>query len=288
MRKVLTSILDFLYCLMSLLRLLLYGALYCLIIPFVYIVYIVEYCSRKIRKFSAILHTKKMAKEFPIEIKDSIENSKIYYDKTSLSPNHSKPPKILYYHEEPVATIKRLRQICQDKIAILSCTSFPQPCESFATGSEGQDRELCRASYLYNVLSQLPHFYEESKQYFNDHSRGDVAIYTPNIRFFGSNGESFLADVINRIVPQAYILRPDEDMLRRMKLYLDIAQANGCKGIALVGFGWNYVGEEDSVQEFKDLLNGGAYSFEYVVVGISEKWDYEKFKKVFNGEGTWY
>ena len=237
MRKVLTSILNFLCCLMSLLMVLPRVALCCLSILFEYISDIVEYCLKKIRKFSAILHTKKMAKEFPIEIKDSIENSKIYYDKIPLSPNPSKLPKIFYYHEKPVATVKKLRQICQDKIAILSCTSFPQPCESFTTGSGGQDRELCRASYLYNVLSQLPHFYEESKQYFNDHLRGDVAIYTPNIRFFGFGGETFLADVINRIVPQAFILRPDEDMLRRIKLYLDIAQAKGCKGIALVGFG---------------------------------------------------
>ena len=284
MRKVLTSILDFLCCLMGLLMLLLCGALYYLRKPFIYIGDIVEYCLRKIRKFSAILHTKKMAKKFPVEIKESIENSKIYHDEIPLSSNPSKLPKIFYYHEKPVATVKRLRQICHDKIAILSCTSFPQPCDSFTTGSEGQDRELCRASYLYNVLSQLPHFYEESKQYFDDRLRGNVAIYTPNIRFFGSNGESFLADVINRVVPQAFILRPDEDMLRRMKLYLNIAQTKGCKGIALVGFGWNYVGEEDSVQEFKDLLNSGAYSFEYVVIGISGKQNYEEFKRVFNGQ----
>lgn len=249
---------------------------------------IAEYCVKKIRKLLAILHTKKMSKKYSAEIKECIKNSKIYHDKIPLPPHPSKLPKIFYCHEKPIATVKKLRQICQDKIAILSCTSFPQPCESFTTGSDGQDRELCRASYLYNVLSQIPHLYEESKRYFNDHLRGDVAIYTPNIRFFGFGGETFLADVINRIVPQAYILRPDEDMLRRMKLYLDIAQAKDCKGIALVGFGWNYVGEEDSVQEFKDLLNSGAYSFEYVVVGISEKWNYKKFKKVFNGEDTWY
>ncbi|WP_371278887.1 TIGR02452 family protein [Anaerostipes sp.] len=82
------------------------------------------------------------------------------------------------------------------KTVVLNLANYKKAGGMFIQGSRSKEEEyLCHDSYLYNVLTAFPEYYDWNRQHTNRSLYLNRALYSPDIYFF-QDGHKVLCDVI--------------------------------------------------------------------------------------------
>ena len=198
-------------------------------------------------RIRAEAHTREMEQSNGWLISASIASS-ILYGGPAGSPGSGNPrcePHWFLMNADSVSAIMTSRS--RNK-AVLNFASYVDPGGGFSSGYMAQEESLCHASFLYNVLREMPEYYEWNRR----NTRGGLyenrAIYTPEVAF----GETS-CDVITCAAPNAgaagghgnvsavdNILTLDS----RLSFVRDIAEENGVETLILGAYGCGAAGQD--------------------------------------------
>ena len=245
--------------------------------------------SKKAKK-----HTISMKERYSDKISDCIANTKVCDDLDEyLLPNVSKNTNISVEAIDSVGAIMKYAKNVPSNIAVLNFASYKHPGGMFMEGSIAQEEALCHESFLYNVLSECPSYYDYNKHYLNRALYKNRALYSPDIIFERDN-TSVCCDVItcaapNKAAAQKYQNVSDEEnakVLRsRIDFILKIAADNKIDTLILGAFGSGVFGQnaKEVANIFKDLLeNKYSNIFGRVVFAVpSGNGNLEAFQKIF-------
>lgn len=200
-----------------------------------------ENMSRKAKQ-----HVIEMDDDFEEEIKECVDNSRIYLE-------DFKGEKIREGVEQSVeflntGTVEAIFEEDYDgKVAVLNFASFKYAGGGFLSGSIAQEECLCHSSYLYNVLVNFESdYYSMNRRSLNRALYSNRAIYTEGVRFFDDVGDSKVVDVItcaapNKRAAMKYNSVPTEEngvyLRERIKFILNIAEKENVDVLILGAFG---------------------------------------------------
>lgn len=251
--------------------------------------------DRNLRKEAAIQHTKDMEEQFRDRIVYSRENTKLYDVDWKCLPTARGQhiPSLNVVNMDSVSAIFRYTEAGK-KTAVLNLANYKKAGGMFIQGSSSQEEEcLCHNSYLYNILTAFPEYYEWNRQHINRALYMNRALYSPDIYFF-QNGNKVLCDVITCAVPNRNIaLRyngvSNEENLdavtSRIHFILEIAEAQKVDTLILGVFGADVFGQKgmEVAKIFRDILKGNYWYFQNVIFAIPDYrryGNYNKFRKV--------
>ena len=126
--------------------------------------------------------------------------------------------------------------------AVLNFASYSRPGSTFLLGGLDQESDLCKHSFLYNVLRQCPDYYQWNCVNVNRGMGRKHALYTPYV-IFEKDGEHRRIDVIscsiqNWAVARTYGITNTEnvrELKERISFILKIAEENGIKRFLVLG-----------------------------------------------------
>lgn len=247
--------------------------------------------NKQNRANMAIEHTKQMEKKYSNEIKQSINETKIYTSNIISFLSTDNIPEIEVVDIDSVGAIEKYSN---GKTAILNFASFSNPGGGFIIGSRAQEECLCHESFLYNVLKEFNEYYEWNRQHKNNSMYQHRALYSPNI-IFEHNNKQILCDVITCASPNiswalktndTRILKLNENVLKeRIKMILDIAAKERVDTLILGAFGCGAFRQspETVSKYFNYWLHFGIYGdFKKVIFAIPQsidKTNYDVFIK---------
>ena len=254
--------------------------------------------NKEKRAIIAREHTQEMEYYYGEEIKDCIEESKIYNDGFEI--NHKTYIRehtefILEDTDSVSAILKHATEFDDENLyntAVLNFASYKNPGGQFLNGSKAQEESLCHESYLYNVLKEFDDYYDWNNKHKNKALYLNRAIYSPNVRFERDKKYRF-CDVLtcafpNKTASQKYCNVSDEEnskVLRdRMDFILKIAKDNLVENLILGAGGCGVFGQNpyEVAQIFKELLTTKYKCFDKVIFAIPDKKgeNYIAFKEV--------
>lgn len=250
------------------------------------------------RKEKAIKHTDDMERLYAKEIAESVKQTRLYSDNTVIVKHPKTTDKMVVVDADSVSAIFRYHEEGK-KMAVLNFASYKNPGGMFLNGSSAQEESLCHSSFLYNVLSEFPGYYEWNQQYKNRALYTNRALYSPNIRFFQDgrkNGHvgSVLCDVItcaapNKATAQKYCNVSEEEnheaLESRIRFVLQIAETENVDTLILGAFGSGVFGQDGTevAKIFLKLLTNEFWTFKKVIFAIPHdirNGNYEKFAKI--------
>lgn len=247
--------------------------------------------NKQNRANMAIEHTKQMEKKYSNEIKQSINETKIYTSNIISFLSTDNIPDIEVVNIDSVGAIEKYSN---GKTAILNFASFSNPGGGFIIGSRAQEECLCHESFLYNVLKEFNEYYEWNRQHKNNSMYQHRALYSPNI-IFEHNNKQILCDVITCASPNiswalktndTRTLKLNENVLKeRIKMILDIAAKERVDTLILGAFGCGAFKQspETVSKYFNYWLHFGIYGdFKKVIFAIPQlidKTNYDVFIK---------
>lgn len=247
--------------------------------------------NKQNRANMAIEHTKQMEKKYSNEIKQSINETKIYTSNIISFLSTDNIPDIEVVNIDSVGAIEKYSN---GKTAILNFASFSNPGGGFIIGSRAQEECLCHESFLYNVLKEFNEYYEWNRQHKNNSMYQHRALYSPNI-IFEHNNKQILCDVITCASPNISLalktndtrtLKLNENVLKeRIKMILDIAAKERVDTLILGAFGCGAFKQspETVSKYFNYWLHFGIYGdFKKVIFAIPQlidKTNYDVFIK---------
>ena len=143
-----------------------------------------------------------MAERYPEKIRAAVENSVIYGPEENIQLTETESIKryTSLVDMDAVAAVLSLERKGYGKIAILNFASYKNPGGMFINGSMAQEEALCHENFLYNVLRELPQYYEWNNEHKNRALYTNRAIYTPEVSFSSGSLKS-KADVITCAAP---------------------------------------------------------------------------------------
>lgn len=230
-----------------------------------------EELRRKAKK-----HTEKMAKEYAKETADSVQGAKIYSSDFRLDKKEKKEKNIQVMVDglDTVSSLYTNIDEKSGKVAVLNFASYKNPGGMFLNGSSAQEECLCHESNLFNILVSFPQYYDWNRKHTNKSMYTNRAIYARDVVFVHDK-EVRKADVITCAAPNfgaaarfCNVTREEnhEALKERIRFVLDIAEDNQVNTLILGAFGCGVFGQDaDEVANcFKELLDGGDYSFDEV------------------------
>ena len=151
-------------------------------------------------------HTKLMQEKYSDEIAQCISQS-VIYGKEAKKPVATFMDKVAEQILLKDTTVGALFKVpaLYEKVALLNFASYNNAGGKFIEGSSAQEESLCHSSFLYNVLSGMPEFYEWNNAHKNKALYMDRAIYSPNVVFIDGD-EVRKADVITCAAPNRSVL----------------------------------------------------------------------------------
>lgn len=176
--------------------------------------------------------------------------------------------------------------------AVLNFASYSRPGSTFLLGGLDQESDLCKHSFLYNVLRQCPDYYQWNCVNVNRGMGRKHALYTPYV-IFEKDGEHRRIDVIscsiqNWAVARTYGITNTEnvrELKERISFVLKIAEENGIKRLILGAWGCGSFGQNATTvaKAFADVLCNHR-SFSQVIFAIPNYGDdnLERFRSVFS------
>lgn len=251
--------------------------------------------DRNLQKEAAIKHTKDMEEQFHDRIAYSRENTKLYHvDWKYLPTTRSQHiPSLEVVNTDSVSAIFRYAESGK-KTAVLNLANYKKAGGMFIQGSRSKEEEcLCHDSYLYNVLTVFPEYYEWNRQHTNRSLYLNRALYSPDVYFF-QDGNKVLCDVItcaapNRETALKYHRVSNEENLdavtSRIHFILEIAETQKVDTLILGAFGADVLGQKgmEVAKIFRDILRKNGWSFQKVIFAIPDYrryGNYTKFRKV--------
>ena len=251
--------------------------------------------DRNLQKEAAIQHTKDMEEQFRDRIVYSRENTKLYDVDWKCLPTAKGQhiPSLDVVNIDSVSAIFRYAEAGK-KTVVLNLANYKKAGGMFIQGSRSKEEEyLCHDSYLYNVLTAFPEYYDWNRQHTNRSLYLNRALYSPDIYFF-QDGHKVLCDVItcaapNRAAALKYHGVSNEENLdavtSRIRFILEIAETQKVDTLILGAFGADVLGQKgmEVVKIFRDILRKNGWSFQKVIFAIPDYrryGNYNKFRKV--------
>jgi uncharacterized protein (TIGR02452 family) len=253
-----------------------------------------EYWNNRVtKKEIAKKHTKEMSEKYNSEIKKAIANTTVYDE------NHvfdccpkSYPNDIIILDKDSVSAIFSADK--GDHLAVLNFASYKSPGGKFLEGSSAQEESLCHESFLYNVISQFPHYYENNNKAKNKALYLNRALYSKNI-VFERNGMTRECDVITCAAPNLTAAKKycnvsdnlnTETLINRCDFLLNILVEQKTETIILGAFGCGVFGQnpEEVANIFKDLIlkkYNGVFKRIIFAIPSGSNGNLDAFRKVF-------
>lgn len=148
--------------------------------------------DRSVSAREAQLHHEDMCAQFPNEIRECINNTRIlnveddYFYKLYLNEEDKQEKIKARIKVVPVTTSKAVELYRKGRTCVLNFASFSSPGGGFLKGMLAQEEALCRDSILYEVLSAFDDsYYEDNRGNMNRGLYHNRALYSPDIVFFG-------------------------------------------------------------------------------------------------------
>lgn len=248
--------------------------------------------GKEMRAIVANQHAIQMQVQFGISIEESAVKSSIHTEheivfRTRNSAPEHKPPVVLV-SADTVTALFGIKD--EGRTAVLNFASYKNPGGKFMEGSAAQEESLCHASTLYNVLRSpvFNEYYAYNRTHLNNGLYLNRSIYSPDIIFFGSDGNGpYLdqknADVITCAAPNvrqfcrtADCFNPDnrnivdETIYERCRYVLTIAEHHGVDNLILGAFGCGVFGCDPRVvsRMFKKAIRDCPVNFKQIIFAI--------------------
>ena len=251
--------------------------------------------NKEERGARALVHTTAMEAKYIDRISSSIENTTVYNTNFhSFKVNETKTKQIILENTDSVSAVFKYVVGPEVKTAVLNFSSYKHPGGMFIEGSRAQEECLCHESDLYNILKEIPEFYQWNRQNTNKALYMNRGLYVPEV-VFERDSKTVVCDVItcaapNKFAAQKYYNVMDETNLRtledRIQFVLDIAKENDVQTLILGAYGCGVFGQDatEVASIFKDYLTNEYSCFDTVVFAIpSGNSNYKKFVEVFEG-----
>lgn len=208
-------------------------------------------------------HTAEMAENYSEQIRESVNNSKIYSPQV-VFPEVKNNGYITNIDLVKLDSVEAIMQFSEGKTAVLNFASYKNAGGMFINGSRAQEESLCHESFLYNVLREKQDYYKWNDQHKNKALYMNRAIYSPEVRFEHDGNEQY-CDVITCAAPNYSAasryanVSPGENtfaLMSRIKFVLDIAANQGVETLILGAFGCGVFGQdaEEVANIFMDCL----------------------------------
>lgn len=250
--------------------------------------------NRESRAQQAVRHTEEMEKVYGREIRDSIEQTRIYDVDFVGGGMQVCEEEIMLEALDSVSAILKEAQSCKKPLAVLNFSSYKNPGGGFIGGSKAQEECLCQESFLYNVLSQMMEkFYDWNNRNTNRTLYRNRGMYTPGVVFM-RDGKQAVCDVITCAAPNFSAAHRNQNVSReenskalrdRIRFVLDIARENRVSTLILGAYGCGVFGQDagEVAGIFKEYLENDYKCFERVIFAIPEGKDgnYQAFAEVF-------
>ena len=153
-------------------------------------------------------HTEILSRIYSEEIKRCIEETHLY--DTSFIRTEETGKEAAFLLEQSYTQDSVIRNSEMEKMAVLDFASYRHAGGGFINGSIAQEEALCHASFLYNVLSRFPEYYEWNENNYNKGLYLNRALYSPNVYFFDKDYDNYVsADVITCAAPNRSMLLKD-------------------------------------------------------------------------------
>lgn len=239
--------------------------------------------NKEKRAHAARQHTDEMERKYQTEILKCAQNTLIF--------DHVIPAAAQEVILEDIDSVSAIFKHHEGKTAVLNFASFKNPGGMFLNGSRAQEECLCHASYLYNVLAEKQHFYNDNQCNLNRALYRDRALYSPDVRFF-KDDEIVLCDVITCAAPNYTAAKKYcgvsmsdnmEALLSRIKFVIDIAENQNVDTLILGAYGCGVFGQNpDIVASFmQDQLRGRRFKKVIIAVPNNGNGNYEAFSEYF-------
>ncbi|MBR3024542.1 MAG: TIGR02452 family protein [Oscillospiraceae bacterium] len=196
-------------------------------------------------KDKALKHTEKMVKLYSDEIQKSILATHVFGNEFVRDKITGKRAEFVLeksYTQESV-----LKHSNGNKLAVLNFASYRHPGGGFLNGAMAQEEALCHASFLYNVLSTFPDYYEWNEANYNRGLYMNRALYSPGVYFFNDDENKHVtADVITCAAPNRSVMlkkgilseEQNERALKdRIRFIRDICDSQGVEVLIAGAFG---------------------------------------------------
>lgn len=233
-------------------------------------------------------HTEEMARKYRSEIEHSVALSHIYAMNNAEKTTESNITISVIDADSVSAAMKADGRIC-----ILNFASYKYPGGMFLKGSKAQEECLCHESFLYNVLSCFPDYYERNLKNLNRALYKNRAIYSPDVLFF-HDGEKKFCDVLTCAAPNFTTaskyqkVTPEENrkvLQDRIHFILSILSENKPDTAILGAFGCGVFGQNpyEVAEIFKNEIEKGICMPMNLVFAIPDgaNGNLKAFKEVF-------
>ena len=254
-------------------------------------------------KIQAQKHKEECEKLYADEIKQCIEESKVYiFGHGRAIPDFKiKKPvntEIILDDTDSVSAIYNCN--VDEIVAVLNFASYKNPGGMFLKGSMAQEEALCHESILYNVLSAQrfqDEFYGPNHNRLNKAMYGDDLIYSRDVLFIDEKAGNTYADVITCAAPNAGTaseichIKPEiikANLKSRIQHVLYIALKNDIDVLILGAYGCGVFKNDpyDVAAIFKDELDTtfkGAFEKVIFAIPNSKSNNYKAFQDILFG-----
>lgn len=254
-------------------------------------------------KIQAQKHKEECEKLYADEIKQCIEESKVYiFGHGRAIPDFkikkSVNTEIILDDTDSVSAIYNCN--VDEIVAVLNFASYKNPGGMFLKGSMAQEEALCHESILYNVLSAQrfqDEFYGPNHNRLNKAMYGDDLIYSRDVLFIDEKAGNTYADVITCAAPNAGTaseichVKPEiikANLKSRIQHVLYIALKNDIDVLILGAYGCGVFKNDpyDVAAIFKDELDTtfkGAFEKVIFAIPNSKSNNYKAFQDILFG-----
>lgn len=243
-------------------------------------------------KFKPIKHTDFLKEACKQEIMYAIENTIKYDNECNFKFRKGIIPEIVMDQTDSVTAIINNQT---DKLCVLNFANYVYPGGGFIRGAMAQEEDLCRHSFLYNVLS----FFEKTYYHDNHSNRNNElytnkALYSKDIYFFNEDSETFSkCDVLTCAAPNwtsaDYTRRVlFEDNIKcledRIAFMFKVAEQQNVETFIIGAWGCGVFGQNPDIVAniMKKELMSQNYGFKKVIIAIpGPSENYDAFSKKF-------
>ena len=244
------------------------------------------------RAEKAKIHTEEMEQLYPAQINQSADDTMLY---SGIFFCEEYNPLTIYLDD--IDTVSAIYKYTSKdkKVAALNFASYKNPGGAFLYGSSAQEECLCHESNLYNILSQMPEYYEFNNKHKNKALYWHRGLYTPNVIICRENEPIITCNIItcaapNKKAAKRYCNVSDEEnyqvLEERIKFVLGIALDNHIDTLIVGAYGCGVFGKDpyEVAKIFKSYME--YYGLKEIVFAIpdSTSENYIAFKDVLKEE----
>ncbi len=241
------------------------------------------------RKDVAERHTWEMERLYSDEISKCVVGTKLY--DVDFERGDKIGGKAVFTLEQSYTQDSIFKNAGKGKVAVLNFASYRHAGGGFIRGSMAQEESLCHDSFLYNVLSKFPEYYEWNESHLNKALYRNRALYSPDVCFFPKKGESVSVDVITCAAPNrsqisrnALTEEENEEALRdRIRFIRDICDTEGVETFITGAFGCGVFAQKPEIVAtlFREYF--GDTKVKQVIFAVPADRNYPAFEKEFSG-----